>query len=39
MILVERSRHSSAVEFPESFLKVSPRYYGDTVIYLAEMGP
>jgi len=37
-VLVERSGHSSAVEFPESFLKVSTRRYGDTVIFHAEKG-
>ncbi|MCL1907349.1 MAG: 16S rRNA (guanine(966)-N(2))-methyltransferase RsmD [Propionibacteriaceae bacterium] len=37
LVLVERSKRSSAVEFPESFLNISSRLYGETVIYLAEM--
>ena len=36
--LVERSGHTSTVEFPESFLNVGLRRYGDTVIYYAEKG-
>jgi len=37
IVLVERSRRSSAVEFPESFLNVCTRHYGESVIYTAEM--
>ncbi len=34
--VVERSCRTSAIEFPESFLNVGDRRYGDTVIYYAE---
>ena len=37
-VLVERSRRTSAVEFPESFHNVGQRHYGDTVIHHAEKG-
>ena len=37
-VLVERSRRTSAIEFPESFLNVGVRQYGDTVIHHAEKG-
>ncbi|MDR0488904.1 MAG: 16S rRNA (guanine(966)-N(2))-methyltransferase RsmD [Propionibacteriaceae bacterium] len=39
IVLVERSGHSSRVEFSESFLNVGQRRYGDTMIYYAEKGP
>ena len=37
-VLIERSSHTSAVEFPESFISVGQRRYGGTIIYHAEMG-
>jgi len=38
LILVERAGRTSAIEFPESFLNVGQRRYGDTTIYCAEKG-
>lgn len=38
IVLVERSVHSSQVEFPESFLNNSSRRYGDTVVYTGMRG-
>ncbi len=37
-LIVERSRHSHAVEFPQGFLSIGARHYGDTVIHHAEKG-
>ena len=38
LVLIERPGHSSAVEFPESFLNVRSRRLGDTVVYFTEKG-
>ena len=38
IVLVERAGRSSAIEFPESFLNVGQRRYGDTIVYNAEKG-
>jgi 16S rRNA (guanine966-N2)-methyltransferase len=38
LVLVERSTRSSAVEFPESFLNIGARRYGETLVYHAERG-
>jgi len=38
LVLVERAGRTSAIEFPESFLNVGQRRYGDTIVYSAEKG-
>jgi len=38
LVLVERAGRTSAIEFPESFLNVGTRRYGDTIVYSAEKG-
>ena len=38
LVLVERAGRTSTVEFPESFLNVGQRRYGDTIVYSAEKG-
>jgi 16S rRNA (guanine966-N2)-methyltransferase len=38
LVVVERSRRSGKVEFPENFLSARERRYGDTTIVYAEMG-
>ena len=38
IVLVERAGRTSAIEFPESFLNVGHRRYGDTIVYSAEKG-
>ncbi|MDR2930084.1 MAG: RsmD family RNA methyltransferase [Propionibacteriaceae bacterium] len=37
-VLVERSRRTSAVEFPQCFDKVGQRRLGDTIVYYARRG-
>ena len=38
IVLAERAGRTSAIEFPESFLNVGQRRYGDTIVYSAERG-
>jgi len=38
IVLAERAGRTSAIEFPESFLNVGRRQYGDTIVYRAEKG-
>ena len=38
IVLAERAGRTSAIEFPESFLNVGRRQYGDTIVYSAEKG-
>ena len=38
IVMVERAGRTSAIEFPESFLNVGQRRYGDTIVYSAEKG-
>jgi len=38
LVLAERAGRTSAIEFPESFLNMGYKRYGETTIYYAEKG-